>query len=629
MRGVKWTGILAVLAAATSCSLALDLDALNAGSPVDSGTPPCATNADCDDGVGCTDDLCQEDGSCANLPNNSTCDYLEVCDPVEGCIPTGDECAETEDCDDGAACTVDSCVLGQCVNEPDHASCESDNPCIENEACDPVACAEDEGCDPASGCLPGNTVFCEQSGLPCRETACDPTTADGECVDFFVATADNDTDTYLDHACDGDDCDDENAAIHPGAAEPCDGVDDDCDGLTDVKAIVGPLEIDSAPAISTPSVAAVADLGGVVWQRGADGSGAVLAAVVGSDGALIDEALDFTSLGGTGAVGRAPDVASGATGFWVVWVADGPTTNPAATVVDLTADEVGGTVTAGTPVALGSGTATDVTLPRVAWDGTGSGWVASFAAAYADTSRTVELEAQDMHSSPAGSAFEVDSATGAIDGLSLAVIGMDRYAVAWAREDAASDDDLEVFASEIELAADAWSNAAGFPLRISPADVVAGDVDNSFWPSLAATGGGAWVAAFVDTDPGTVLESIQSDIALYDDGALSELVEAGTSFYREPALAFDGARFGFLYLSRFATSEALDFRTLDAAFAPPAAPYAGTRFSLLSDDDTSGARLVAVAADRFAAVWVRRFADPVDFVDHLEYLDFEVCGAGK
>ncbi|MED5373054.1 MAG: putative metal-binding motif-containing protein [Myxococcota bacterium] len=29
------------------------------------------------------------------------------------------------------------------------------------------------------------------------------------------------------------DCDDDNAAIHPGAEELCDGLDSDCDELTD------------------------------------------------------------------------------------------------------------------------------------------------------------------------------------------------------------------------------------------------------------------------------------------------------------------------------------------------------------------------------------------------------------
>ncbi|RME23582.1 MAG: MYXO-CTERM sorting domain-containing protein, partial [Deltaproteobacteria bacterium] len=44
-----------------------------------------------------------------------------------------------------------------------------------------------------------------------------------------------DSDGYQDAACGGDDCDDSNADINPGAAESCDdGVDNDCDGDTDL-----------------------------------------------------------------------------------------------------------------------------------------------------------------------------------------------------------------------------------------------------------------------------------------------------------------------------------------------------------------------------------------------------------
>jgi len=45
---------------------------------------------------------------------------------------------------------------------------------------------------------------------------------------------DSDGDGYEDEACGGDDCDDADPGVSPGAAESCDnGLDDDCDGLTD------------------------------------------------------------------------------------------------------------------------------------------------------------------------------------------------------------------------------------------------------------------------------------------------------------------------------------------------------------------------------------------------------------
>jgi hypothetical protein len=44
---------------------------------------------------------------------------------------------------------------------------------------------------------------------------------------------DADLDGYISEACGGDDCNDNNDSIHPGAAEACDSVDNDCDGTVD------------------------------------------------------------------------------------------------------------------------------------------------------------------------------------------------------------------------------------------------------------------------------------------------------------------------------------------------------------------------------------------------------------
>ncbi len=51
-----------------------------------------------------------------------------------------------------------------------------------------------------------------------------------ETGDTAPPTTDADEDGYVDAAVDGDDCDDANAWVHPGAVEYCDAVDQDCDG---------------------------------------------------------------------------------------------------------------------------------------------------------------------------------------------------------------------------------------------------------------------------------------------------------------------------------------------------------------------------------------------------------------
>lgn len=89
-----------------------------------------------------------------------------------------------------------------------------------------------------AGGTPG-TVDCD---LPCSttdsvncEARCRVTNGKASCV---VQGKDADKDGYLSKACvtnPGDDCNDANKAIHPGAAELCDRIDNDCNGSIDVN----------------------------------------------------------------------------------------------------------------------------------------------------------------------------------------------------------------------------------------------------------------------------------------------------------------------------------------------------------------------------------------------------------
>ncbi|MCA9610695.1 MAG: hypothetical protein KC619_34105 [Myxococcales bacterium] len=65
--------------------------------------------------------------------------------------------------------------------------------------------------------------------MACTDDACDPVA--GACVSTI---RDGDDDGFGDASCGGDDCDDADPAVHPGAGEACaNGRDDDCDLRTD------------------------------------------------------------------------------------------------------------------------------------------------------------------------------------------------------------------------------------------------------------------------------------------------------------------------------------------------------------------------------------------------------------
>jgi hypothetical protein len=232
----KWIGI---LIAASGCTAALDFDSLQSGLKPSEPTEtddtdssglaiPCEGDSDCNDDIECTLDKCGSAGFCTESPSNASCPGFEVCRVGEGCVDIGRECLTESDCDDGIECTRNAC--------------SSDGKCtlllVDDDLCkDPEdLCLQGAVCDETQGCIGGFEKPCDQvEGPYCYNYFCAPST--GKCDDVeFKPGADKDGDGYCsaDAAFGGDDCNDSDDAVNPGASEMTDNqADDDCDGETD------------------------------------------------------------------------------------------------------------------------------------------------------------------------------------------------------------------------------------------------------------------------------------------------------------------------------------------------------------------------------------------------------------
>lgn len=108
---------------------------------------PCTSDSDCEDHVPCTRDSCDPVTlRCINDPDDIACDDgvfcngAERCDPQIGCVSS-----PPPQCDDGVACTHDSCDEGRaaCAHQPDDALCPISHGCDRVLGCQARALAHD------------------------------------------------------------------------------------------------------------------------------------------------------------------------------------------------------------------------------------------------------------------------------------------------------------------------------------------------------------------------------------------------------------------------------------------------------------------------------------------------------
>jgi hypothetical protein len=227
----------------------------------DTSNPPtgCVNGEPCDDGDGCTEnDTCQS-GLCQGQPKK---------------------------CDDGVACTTDTCSDDLCTFSVTPGSCFIDKVCYADEEQNPTnncqrcasslaketwtvlpngstcddgdPCSEGDSC--VSGTCTGPSSLCPDDGNPCTDEVCEgqgcdsiPVPDGGACDDGDPCTVgdtcqagncttgpegkDSDGDGFYDMNCiGGNDCNDGSKDAHPGLVEVCDdGLDNDCDTLKDME----------------------------------------------------------------------------------------------------------------------------------------------------------------------------------------------------------------------------------------------------------------------------------------------------------------------------------------------------------------------------------------------------------
>lgn len=161
-------------------------------------------SATCDDGNPCTDDSCVPSSGCTHSPNSAPCDDGNPC--TTGDVCGGGVCAggAPTNCDDGIACTDDTCDGSSgCIHTPNPSSCDDGNPCT------------DDVCDLGTGCLHvDNTAPCEDGNLCTVGDTC----AGGTCVAGSPANCDDGL------GCTDDSCDPGLGCVHTNTCadgNPC------------------------------------------------------------------------------------------------------------------------------------------------------------------------------------------------------------------------------------------------------------------------------------------------------------------------------------------------------------------------------------------------------------------------
>ncbi len=157
---------------------------------------------------------------------------MEACEPSSGWVLEGG------DCDDGDPAYHPEATEDDCTDPADY-DCDGSTAWADDDGDGWAACEECDDGDPEVN--PGVAELCD--GI---DNDCDGSVDEDDASDADTWYADSDGDGYGDadattaactqptgYSADATDCDDASSAVNPGAPELCNGIDDDCDGVTD------------------------------------------------------------------------------------------------------------------------------------------------------------------------------------------------------------------------------------------------------------------------------------------------------------------------------------------------------------------------------------------------------------
>jgi choice-of-anchor B domain-containing protein len=225
----------------------------------------CQTDADCDDGNACTLDSCEARAStCNHIPEYD--DLIYCCNPETGDLTSlddGNDCTEGFCEPDGAINWFDM-VFGTPCGDPSDTDCDNPDTCDGAGTCMPNTEPNGTACESGAFCVVGEACMngvCQMGvprdcndGVSCTDDSCD------EVSDTCVHVANN---AVCNNGlwCDGIEiCDPVlGCIVQPGTVPDCDDgdecTDDSCDEVTD-SCVTAPVACIGVPCAGDPPCAA-------------------------------------------------------------------------------------------------------------------------------------------------------------------------------------------------------------------------------------------------------------------------------------------------------------------------------------------------------------------------------------